>query len=105
VALPGTCPVWEVNLYSTSPGYRTRVLRERIPAQLNWSQHWLNHRLICMLRSERLLGPMVFLPSLVPRTNDEFFKEGSEEAQIAALEKELEAKVPQVCVDMRSGLL
>ncbi len=36
---------------------------------------------------------MLFLPQLVPRTAEEVFKEGTEEAHVAALEKELEAKV------------
>lgn len=37
---------------------------------------------------------MFFLPELAPQaTSNEVFKEGSEEAQVAALEKDLEAKV------------
>lgn len=36
---------------------------------------------------------MIILPGLAPLTNEEVFKEGSEEALIAALEKELEDKV------------
>ncbi|KXZ47401.1 hypothetical protein GPECTOR_35g839 [Gonium pectorale] len=35
---------------------------------------------------------MLHLPQLAPRSNEEVFKEGNEEAQIAAQEKELEAK-------------